>query len=244
MQKISVQLYKTGVGSMAGGMITDSGGKIAFLKSGKGQKETIYDSSGAAISQSAALSLTNGGYTCYVADSLSTLDCVIMAPGGQFVHVTSLVAGMNEVGIDVNCRQQLGKFPFCYADCVVASEKDTGFDLPAGAFVLPHCGVLTKVADSGITIEAGLYSSESGGDADGFIDAVSVASAVLAKVAITNGSNTLGALFEVQDSANAGDLTHEAYPITGAAAVSVTYTLSSGADTADGFLIIPYLLTN
>lgn len=223
-----------------GSVIQDSGGVCYVAKANDAQKETLYTKAGAA--QTNPVSLTNGLIEFYTGDTVDSVDLYIMAPGGQFVIRKGVKAsGPNELMIDKNARDQVAVIPFAIADTAAATETDTGFDMPQ-CVVKPHPAVKVLTADAGITIEAGLKSSESGGDLDGFIDAVSVATATLVKATIGNSGNTLGALFEVQDSINAGDLTHEGHVVTGAAAVSVTYTLLAGADTAEGFIVLPYQL--
>lgn len=241
MKKFEVQLYESGPGSMAGPIIQASGGTLQVCTRGTGTKQALLDATGASLAN--PISMTYGKATFYTADSVDSVDIYGIAPKGQWFSMTVCKEGVIEVPIDVTLRQYVAKVPFSYADSTAATEKDTGFDWVAGTLVLPHPAVLVTTLDAGITIEAGTLSSESGGDADGYIDVVSCASAVLVKATIANGANTLGALFEVQDSANAGDLTHESHVVTGAAAKSISYTLSSGADTAVGFLILPYILT-
>lgn len=240
MKKFEIQLYESAQGSMAGPLITSAGGTLQVCTADTGSKATIYDSTGAVATN--PVSMSYGKAVFYTADTVSSVDCYGIAPKGQWISLTGVKEGVTEVGIDTQRRDWVAKVPFSYADSTAATEKDTGFDWVAGTLVLPNPSIIVTAADSGITFEAGTLSSESGGDADGYIDAVSVASAVLVKATIVNGANTMGALFEVQDSANAGDLTHEAHVVTGAAAKSLTYTLSSGADTAVGFFLLPYIL--
>lgn len=52
-------------------------------------------------------------------------------------------------------------------------EADTGYDLPAKAIVVDAVLVVTAAASAAATVDVGLLSSESGGDADGFLDGVS-----------------------------------------------------------------------
>jgi hypothetical protein len=73
------------------------------------------------------------------------------------------------------------------------AEQDTGFDLPAKA-VLIDVFVDVKVAEATggtKTLDVGLLSSEGGGDFDGFVDGVSVATTGLkrAGATVTVGSN-------------------------------------------------------
>lgn len=88
------------------------------------------------------------------------------------------------------------------------SEQDTGTDLPTRAILLmpPWINVVTAEATGATkTLDVGLLSSESGGDADGFLDGVSVSSTGCKQAVpgTTTGSNetfyaaaqTIGALF-------------------------------------------------
>lgn len=100
------------------------------------------------------------------------------------------------------------------------TETDLGFDLPAYAVVDEVLiDVITAEATGATkTLDIGLLSSESGGDADGFLDGVSVSSTGLkrAAVTVTTGANntylastTHGALMRDfvagEDVANGGD---------------------------------------
>jgi hypothetical protein len=88
------------------------------------------------------------------------------------------------------------------------SEEDTGYDLPSSAVLLlpPWINVTTAEATGATkTLDVGILSSESGGDADGFLDGVSVASTGVVQAApvVTVGgtetfyaaAQTIGALF-------------------------------------------------
>lgn len=243
MQKISFQLYEVGPGGQAGAMITATGGKVQVNTAGDASKATIYDSTGAAITTTSALALTNGGYTFYVADSVSSVDLYIMAPGGQFIVKRGVTPGLNEIAIDTVNLNQVAVIPFSASDSTAATEKDTGFDFPLYSQVLPYPTIRVTTVDATETIDVGLLSSETAGDADGFLALASVATAGLVKGTITNGTPTLGALMYVQDSANAGDESREGHVITGSNATSITYTLTAGSDTAEGFVLIPYVLS-
>lgn len=243
MQKISFQLYDVGAGGQAGAMITDTGGKVQVNTAGDASKATIYDAAGAAITTTSALSLTNGGYTFYVADSVASVDLYIMAPGGQFVVRRGAIPGMNEIAVDTRVLNQVAVIPFSASDSTAAAEKDTGFDLPLYSQVMPFPAIRVTTIDATETIDVGLLSSETAGDADGFLALASVATAGLVKGTIINGTPTLGALMYVQDSANAGDESREGHVITGSNATSITYTLTAGSDTAEGFIFLQYQLS-
>ena len=126
-------------------------------------------------------------------------------------------------------------------DATAATEKDTGLDFTTGMTIMPFTAVDVRTVDSGKTIDFGLLSSESGGDADGFVAAASVATAavVQAKCAATA---TLGALLRETVVADAGTASVRHSYTVGATAVSLTYTISSGSTTAAGYMRIPYTL--
>ena len=134
------------------------------------------------------------------------------------------------------------------------SETDTGWDLPDSAIVL-DAFVEVTTADSGITLNVGLLSSETGGDADGFIKGISVASTGLVApgVTVTSGSNedyfsacTYGAFLAdfTAGSDAAGDVgtyARKLFASDSVTAKSVSYTCSAGADTAEGYIYIIYV---
>lgn len=113
------------------------------------------------------------------------------------------------------------------------SESDTGVDLPAGVLVT---GALIQVttAASGGTIDVGILSTESGGDADGFIDGVSCAATgfvVPNNVDATAANNTMGVLLVESDILSAdGTALYYSVPVpykTDGTAKSVSYTTSN-----------------
>lgn len=227
LKKFSMQLQDQRDGTI----IQTSGGQAQVCAAGSASKVALTDKDGVAVSN--PVSLNNGLLTFYTQDTVASVDLYIMAPGGQFVTRLGVTgSGPNEINIDRNNRHQVAMIPFSIADSVAATEKDTGFDLPVGAMVLPDAGVFVQTLEAAKTIDIGLLSSESGGDADGFMVAipVSAAGAVLAKSASTA---TRGALI------GGGTLDRGAIVST---AVSISYTLSSGTTVAKGFAIIPYQL--
>lgn len=234
MKKFNFQLYER----LNGKIIRDSGGVVYVTGADDAAKATLMDKDGA--SESNALSLTNGGATFYTANSITSLDLYIMTPGGQFIVEKGITPGEHDLYVDVQQRHQCMVIPFSMDDLTANTETDTGFDEPSNAIMLPDAAIRVVTVDATETIDVGTDSTDSG-DANGFIAAASVANAAVVNGTIANGSNTLGALFEVQDSANAGDLTHEGH-ISGGK--SITLTTSAGSDTAEGFIYLPYLLCN
>lgn len=224
-----------------GKLISATGGKVYVAASGDAAKQAITDKDGVSLTN--PRSLTNGGCEFYVPTTVSAVDLYIMAPGGQFLVKTGVVPGSpDDFRVDTVNRNQVAVIPFAQADFSAATETDSGFDFPLHSAVLPTPMVRVSTIDATETIDVGLLSSETAGDADGFAVTIALGTAGLVKATVLQGSNTMGALFEVQDSANAGDLTHEAHVITGSNATSITYTTTAGSDTGEGFIILPYLL--
>ncbi len=237
MQKYDLQLVEGIGGYPRGPMVMDTGGVVFVATAGDASKATLTDASGAALAN--PVSLSNGGCTFYVANSVSSVDLYVMAPGGQFVVRKAVKPGAEpEIAVDVSVRNQVAVIPFSMTDATAAAEYDTGFNEPSKALFSPNVAIDVLTVDATETINVGTDSTDSG-DANGFMAAVSVAAAGLVKATLANGAMTLGALLFVQDSANAGDEAPESHV---SASKSITYTLTAGSDTAEGFIILPYVL--
>lgn len=128
------------------------------------------------------------------------------------------------------------------------TEVDTGIDLPKDCW-LYEAGVEVVTTDATETIDVGLLSSETNGDANGILAAVSVANSGFVKpVAVTTGGSetyvsttSYGALMGVgivgtNTDGNFGLAGGTGHVVTGANATSVTYTGSAGSDTAAGYI--------
>ncbi len=117
------------------------------------------------------------------------------------------------------------------------TEQDTNYDLPANS-VIVDCVVKCRTAEvtgTTKTIDVGILSTESGGDADGLLDGVDVSATGIKRgvVTITSGtwaSTTRGALLrEFVAGTNADDrgLYSEKYHVVGSASRSISYSLGS-----------------
>lgn len=236
--RYKIQLHDRGIGHQSGPAVIAAGGVVKVCTAGSAGKSTIQDRDGVALSN--PLALTRGSAEFYTNDA--EVDLFVACPNGQFVVLWDVGPDeVNEVPVDRGQMHQCMVIPFKQSDFTANIETDTGFDEPASgaALLLPYPAVKVTTLDVGETIDVGTDSGD-GGDADGFLAAASINAAALVKGTILNGSNTLGALFEVQDSANAGDLTHEAVVSTGK---SITITTTAGSDTGAGYIYLPYLLT-
>ena len=171
---------------------------------------------------------------------LPAVDVFGIAPGGQAFRASNLKPqDRQDLFINTtNVLQQL-VVPFSISDTTATTETDTGFDLPQHALVMPFVSLDVRTVDATETMDVGLLSSESGGDADGFLVGVSVATATVVDGTFAS-TVTNGALLKVT-ATGAAAVIPEGY-VVGATARSVTYTLSAGSDTAEGFIRIPFML--
>lgn len=235
--------------------IMASGGQAVVMSNGAPDLVTLYnpDSDYASLSQGVALN--RGQLRFATLDTVESVDLGIMLPGGQFEFYTGLKPGSKtQLFSDLGRRFQMAKVGFSYAQGA-ATEIDTGIDFPTNALI-QGAGALVTTLDATETIDIGLLSSEGGGDADGFAALLSVATAVSleAEVAVTAGGtetyysgNTVGALLRAgyivgtNVDQDYGLFARKAHRIDGTAK-SLSWTLSTGSDTAKGYLLVPYLL--
>lgn len=138
--------------------------------------------------------------------------------------------------------------PFVFNNNV---ETDTGIDVPLNSVVMPPVVEVVTV-DATETLDVGLLSSETNGDANGLIAAAPLDNAVFIRPwTITDGATEdyvsapyLGALIGLgsagtntaNDFGQPGGYGHI---VTGSNAKSITYTCSAGSDTAAGYIYMP-----
>lgn len=219
-----------------GAIISASGGKAYVTAAGGTAKATLYTAAGAALANPVAL--TNGSIEFYTADAVSSVDLYIQSPTGHFV-VQKAVKSSGDASLFYNNKvlDTVFVIPFNIADTSAATETSTGFTC-AGA-VQPNVAVDVVTGDATETIEVGTLSSDTG-DADGFIDALDVATTGLIKATLLASGDTMGEYLSVLDSANAGDdAPEQSVAVIGK---TITYTLTAGTDTAAGFIVLPMML--
>lgn len=112
-----------------------------------------------------------------------------------------------------------------------AVETDTGIDFRYDTLI-EHVGIEAVTVDAGETLDVGVLSSGTNGDADGFVDGSSVATAGHPLITLT----TSGALMD-----DATNFDPDGHVILSANEQSLTYTGSGGSDTAAGY--IHYFIT-
>lgn len=230
MRKYSIQMHDSATKEA----IITSGGKVFVAGNGLATKVTLYNEDGSAKTN--PITPTNGKIEFYTADTVAKVDLYGYAPSGHAIVLKNVQpSGPSALFVDKSRADTTLIVPYSSTDQTGdATETRTGFVLPGA--VQPNVGITVTTVDATETIEVGTLSTDSG-DADGFIDALSVATAGYNKATNVNGSVTLGVLLYVQDSANAGDDFPEQN--TSMIGKEVTYTLTTGADTAAGFIHLP-----
>jgi hypothetical protein len=230
--------------------IDDDTGVANILTAGNPDEITLTDKFGTSLAN--PLAFSNGELRFYTAKTVTSLDVSLLTATGYARYATSMSADEHTLKINREQRRQILVLPWLFN--AGATETDTGFDLPANCLVTDaHLRVTTL--DAGETIDVGILSSESGGDADGFLKAMSIATAgfVNAYGVVTGGTNIdfldvtagYGALL-LQSIAGADAVATvggaaRRYYRTDGTAKSITYTPST-SDTGKGFILIEYLV--
>lgn len=231
--------------------VTASGGAIYVVPTGTQAKTALYNvDDNTALSN--ALSLTSGKAKFLVADTVTAIDVFGIAGDGRAIRAINVKPGATFIPTSNDLRQEL-MLPWSIADQTATTAYDWGIDLPANALVQPFgTGLLISTTDSGITADLGLLASESGGDADGFLDGLSCATAgaVLPALTFNSGTDyptatTFGVLIQSFTAGSATDdrgLAINKQHRCDGTAKSLVITLSSGADTATGYAIVSYVM--
>jgi hypothetical protein len=172
--------------------------------------------------------------------TIETVDLYGFSPTGHFVVARGIrPGGTNEVMVDTAEQLQSAQIPFAAADYPANVETDTGLDFPVPALLLPFPAVRVTTAEGSRTIEVGLLSTETSGDADGLVDAISLATAGLVDAA-TSGTPTLGALLVQNFGTTPAVNVRDAHAISGTNARSISITTSASTASARGLILLPY----
>lgn len=237
--------------------IDDDAGKVVVMTEDTPDSPTIYtNATGTVLTETAGvavLTFTNGEIRFWTQNTVTALDISGITSLGRTFALNSVTPSQQMIPVNPLNAEQLLVIPFGASNAV---ETDTGFDLPANCLINP-LGVKLRVTtvDATETVDFGLLSSESGGDADGFMTLASVANAGFVELIpqITGGvnidfvsANFVGALLATSivgaDAvATVGGFTYKNYRTDGTAK-SITYTGSAGSDTAAGYLYLSFRL--
>lgn len=235
--------------------INGSGGVAFVCNAGTSVLATLFDQYGNALAN--PIQLTSGliwfQFQASSAQEESGVDIYgITAAGHWFEYLaaagvpsgqaTGQPSGPNEILIDTSIKRMRMKIPFAIGNsgpagaCAAATEFQIGLKIPVPALILDRlhgAGVLVTTAQASKTINVGILSTDTGGSSSGFIDGSSLAPTAPSEFVI--GTN--GALFSTNapypsDSETGGD----------ANGTDLSLTLSSSTTTAQGFVLLPYML--
>lgn len=125
--------------------------------------------------------------------------------------------------------------------CATTGERDTGYALPVGSVVKAvYLDVNTREQTATTkTIDVGLLSTQTGGDADGFLVGASTASVQVVQASMVAGSKTRGALL-VEGTA-ASQLFTKFHVVQGANATNISTQVAEVQTELAADLIIEYL---
>lgn len=227
--KYTIQLWD----ALNFGMLDDDSGQLVVMTAGTPALATIYlDDRGTAAS--GVQTFTNGQLSFFTIDTVDTVDVTLLTATGEAIFIAGLTPAEHKVNVDQLTRDQHLVIPIIG----VAAETDSGFDLPANLWIKDAL-IDVHTIDAGETVDVGLLSSEANGDADGFLDGISVAVAgPVLPIIVTNGSNeayvssfTGGALIYDglvgTDVATDNGLASRINYITDGIAKSITHTASA-----------------
>jgi hypothetical protein len=171
----------------------------------------------------------------------SSVDLYGITADGRAVMARGITSAHQEIWVDGNRQHQVLVLPVHISNYPQNVETNTGIDLLTGSLVLPDLAVKVVVADPTETLDVGLLSTQTGGDADGFLAAIDVGTVgtVAAKAATTP---TKGALIRETIPADAGTASIPKAYVIGSTAKTISVTTSPGSDTVQAFVQIPYMM--
>ena len=240
-----IQMVDRYTGKTAGALA----GVVQVCVAGTAHKATLTDPANNFAALANPITMANGNISFAVATggpgqaTPATVDVYGVTAGGRPIVMKGIKPGdPTEIPFSQNERDLVLIIPFAVADCTPGTEKDTSFVLPTGTLVKPSTMVsITTAAGQGSkTISMGLLSTQSGGSATGFVNGVSLTAIAKVLATITGAGATLGALLSVVQGAGAQLVPTPA--LVGATAINISYTITSAATLAEGFVMIPVQL--
>jgi len=153
------------------------------------------------------------------------------------IAITSTAAELNELDISVKgAVRKIKILPVSVAGA--GTEKDSGWSLPANAIVVDVFVNVKTAATAGTkTIDVGTLSSASG-DADGYLDGVSVGTAGIVKGSLA--SATKGVLLKEVQTIESNSF-YAPVPDTGSGGKKISYTLGDSVAGLVADIIIDYI---
>lgn len=235
LRKWSFALVDLRAGAQMGRAVVGNGGTVLVMKSGLPQRQALFNKDGSVLAQPVVFV---GGiatfYTLVSGAAHDVIDIFGIAPGGQsFMYQGLTDSNLQEINIDASKREHTLILPASVVDAGANVEFTTGMQLPAGALVSPFQALNVTVLEAARTLSWGIKSSEAGGSATGFGNAVSCAAKAVVPLQ-SAATTTRGA------SLGAATLDKEFTVL--AASQDITVTFNAGTTVAEGYIEIPYRL--
>jgi hypothetical protein len=219
----------------------NTGGFLFVCASGSAKKVTLYDPAPLTYAQALAnpVSFSRGRARFMTLDTVTVVDVYGITPTGQAIVARNVKAQAEpEYRIGSDTTNAALVLPINAADYTANSENTTGLQLPANCLVLPWLSARVITAESGRTLSVGLLSSESGGNATGFLAALSMANTGLIKP-VNTGTATRGALLMGSFATTPVVYYPEAAAISTSRTISVTPSASSVS--FDALVMLPLM---
>ncbi len=225
---------------LRGTPVATAGGAAIICQPGTARKASLFNpDTGAAIAN--PVSLTRGNLRFATDNTITTVDIYGFAPdGGFFVFRGARPGGDPEIPYFLDQVQHTAVIPLAAPDFTAATEGTTGLQFPVGALLSPFPALRVTTLEGSRTLEVGLLSSETAGDADGLLDAVSLA-AVGMIVPAVSGTPTLGALLVQNFATTPAVNLPDTHAIIGTNARTISATFSASSATAQAFAVLPYV---
>jgi len=215
-----------------------TGGSVIICKPGTAQKATLYDPDNNFAVLANPVAMNRGRLRFATVSTILSVDVYGVAGTGNAINLRNVRPGAEgEIYEVTDDPMQVLCVPLFAGDYTAATEGTTGLQLPAASLVLPNIGLRVLTAESSKTLDFGLLSSESGGDADGFLAALSLASAVMVKPLVT-GTPTRGLLLRATFATTPAVYLPDSAAITTSRTLSATF--SSGSATAEAFVLLNF----
>jgi hypothetical protein len=245
--KYDIALYDLDAVGSLGGKITSGALVFVYTASSKTLATLYSDTKRTSLTNPISRSQFGTDTAVKFFAAASSFDIVVALSDGSMGKWSAVSPSIHRLQVSRSGDQKLFVIPFGASD---VTEVDTTIDLPKN-FWVKDCFIEVVTVDATETIDVGLLSTETSGDADGLLSTVSVATSGFVKpYATTAGSNekyvstfSYGALMGAgvvgTDAASDFGLGFLAgHIVTGSNAVSVTYTGSAASDTAAGYIYI------
>jgi hypothetical protein len=242
------------VNRWTGKAIDDDAAQMLVLTAGAPTAPTVYsDANGTSVSNAYRTPRTasNGVFRFWTDPATTSVDLSVMTSNGEAYFLQDVVPSDHKIYVDPHQQNYMLTIPVQDSS---AAEVDSGMDFPVANLLVMDAILRVTTIDATETVDVGILSSESGGDADGFLALASVGTAGYVDVApiVTEGatidfvsSSEYGVLLQNfltgSDAASENGGYVRKYYRTDGVAKSVSWTETTGGDTLRGYVSFPYI---